>query len=220
MLQVSHLTKEYAQPGGRLSVLVDLNLNLRRGESAALCGESGSGKSTLLHLLAGLDVPDTGEIVVDGQATVGLNADQLAELRREKISLVFQQYHLLATLNVADNVRIQAALCNRLDAVYEQHLIERLGLEQQLAKYPHQLSGGQQQRVAIARALLHKPVLLLADEPTGNLDENSSAEVMSLFTELVVEAGVTVLMVTHSRDMAAFMDRQFWLHEGKLTERD
>ncbi len=131
---------------------------------------------------------------------------------------MFQQFHLISTLTVLDNIRFQAALCGRLDLAYEAELIDRLGLAEQIQKYPQQLSRGQQQRVAIARALLHKPLFVLADEPTGNLDEKSSNEVMGLFTDLVKRAGSSLLMVTHSRSMANFMDRRVWLHNGRLTE--
>jgi putative ABC transport system ATP-binding protein len=139
-------------------------------------------------------------------------------MRRRRLSLVFQQFHLIATLTVVDNIRFQAALCQRFDADYEALLIERLGLATQLKKYPYQLSRGQQQRVAIARALLHKPELVLADEPTGNLDEQSSLEVMALFTDLVTSAGSSLLMVTHSQAMAGFMHRRVLLHNARLAE--
>ncbi len=142
---------------------------------------------------------------------------ELAEMRRQYLSLVFQQFHLISTLKVIDNIRFQAALCQRYDADYENLLIERLGLMTQLKKFPHQLSRGQQQRVAIARSLLHKPALVLADEPTGNLDEQSSLKVMALFSELVKDAGSSLLMATHSHDMAAFLDRAIRLHNGKLN---
>jgi putative ABC transport system ATP-binding protein len=142
----------------------------------------------------------------------------LAAVRRSKLSLVFQQFHLISTLTTLDNIKFQAALCQRPDPLYEAELIDRLDLGSQLKKFPHQLSRGQQQRVAIARSLLHKPQLVLADEPTGNLDENSSLEVMGLFSHLVKQAGSSLLMVTHSQAMAEFMDRRVWLHNGKLAE--
>ncbi len=216
MLECSAVVKRYAQPEGDITVLDGVDLNLAAGASAALLGESGSGKSTLLHLAAGLDAPDSGSIRVAGQELTTLNDSARAALRRGTVSLVFQQFHLIGTLTVADNIRFQAALCGRLDVAFEARLIERLGLGAQLRKYPHQLSGGQQQRVAIARALLHRPPLVLADEPTGNLDERSSAEVMAIFRELVDDAGSALLMVTHSRAMAAYMDQQWWLHAGRL----
>ena len=218
MLAFSQVVKRYPQPGGSLSVLAGVDLSLARGEAVALLGESGSGKSTVLHLASGLDVPDAGRISVAGQSLAGLDARALAALRRGTVSLVFQQFHLIGTLNVLDNIRFQAALCGRLDAAFEARLIDRLGLREQLAKWPHQLSGGQQQRVAIARALLHRPLLVLADEPTGNLDERSSGAVMALLRDLVAEAGSALLMATHSRAMAALLDRRLWLRDGRLHD--
>lgn len=216
-LKIRHLSKSFAQPEGAVTVLDGVDFTLNPGQSAALRGDSGSGKSTLLHLIAGLDNADSGSIEFAGQDVCRLTESARANLRREKMSLVFQQFHLISTLPVLDNVRFQAALCNRQDADFEQHLIDCLGLQLQLKKYPHQLSGGQQQRVAIARALLHKPALVLADEPTGNLDEQSSLQVMGLFRDLVQQAGSSLLMVTHSREMAAYLDQQWWLHRGQLT---
>ena len=218
MLSIRNLNKSYPQDEGQLRVLDLLDFDMDAGSSVALLGESGSGKSTLLHLIAGLDKADSGNIEVAGQSLAGLSDSLLAEMRRQQVSLVFQQFHLIPTLNIADNIQFQAVLCGRLDADFESRLIERLGLQSQLKKYPHQLSRGQQQRVAIARSLLHKPPLVLADEPTGNLDEQSSLEVMSLFSELVKNAGSSLLMVTHSREMAAFMDRSVLLHNGRLSE--
>ncbi len=220
MLSISKLSKSFAQPEGVVQVLDGLDFEMNTATSVALLGESGSGKSTLLHLIAGLDRPDSGEIEIDSRKLGSLNESALAEMRRQQVSLVFQQFHLITTLTVADNIRFQAALCGRFDADFEIQLIQQLGLGEQLKKFPHQLSRGQQQRVAIARSLLHKPRLVLADEPTGNLDEKSSLEVMSLFSELVKNAGCSLLMVTHSRDMAAFMDRSVLLHNGRLSGVD
>ncbi len=218
MLECSAVVKRYTQPEGEITVLDGVDLHLAAGASAALLGESGSGKSTLLHLAAGLDTPDSGRIFIAGEDLSALGESARAALRRGTVSLVFQQFHLIGTLTVADNIRFQAALCGRLDGAFEARLVDRLGLAAQMRKYPHQLSGGQQQRVAIARALLHRPPLVLADEPTGNLDERSSTEVMSIFRELVGDAGSALLMVTHSRTMAAYMDAQWWLHDGRLSE--
>ena len=220
MLSIRNLNKSYPQDEGQLRVLDLLDFDMDAGSSVALLGESGSGKSTLLHLIAGLDKADSGNIEVAGQSLAGLSDSALAEMRRQQVSLVFQQFHLIPTLNIADNIQFQAVLCDRLDSDFESRMIDRLGLQSQLRKYPHQLSRGQQQRVAIARSLLHKPPLVLADEPTGNLDEQSSLEVMSLFSELVKNAGSSLLMVTHSREMAAFMDRSVLLHNGQLSEVD
>ena len=218
MLSVNNLCKTYRYGDSRQTVLDQLSFAMSDASSVALLGESGSGKSTLLHLIAGLDRPDSGEIQFAESRIDRETESNLAALRRSQMSLVFQQFHLIPTLKVLDNIRFQAALCRRFDSAYEADLIASLDLGEQLGKYPQQLSRGQQQRVAIARALLHKPQLVLADEPTGNLDENSSLEVMALFGDLVREAGSALLMVTHSRAMAAFMDRRVELHNGQLTE--
>jgi putative ABC transport system ATP-binding protein len=218
MLSIRHLSKSYSQPEGEVLVLDNIDLQMQAGSSVALLGESGSGKSTLLHLIAGLETADSGQIEIAGCQLDDLTQSQLAEMRRARVSLVFQQFHLISTLNIVDNIRFQAVLCGRFDPEFETRLIQRLGLGSQLKKFPHQLSRGQQQRVAIARSLLHKPELVLADEPTGNLDEQSSLEVMSLFSELVKNSASSLLMVTHSREMAAFMDRSVLLHNGQLSE--
>jgi putative ABC transport system ATP-binding protein len=217
LLKVEALEKSFEGPDESVCVLDGVSFSLDKGESVALRGESGSGKSTLLHLIAGLDNANGGLILFEGQHIHNLPMAKRAALRREKMSLVFQQFHLISTLKIQDNLRFQANLCQRLDLSFEQLLIEKLGLEDQLNKYPHQLSGGQQQRVAIARALLHRPALVLADEPTGNLDEQSSLQVMELFRDLVKQTGSALLMVTHSREMAAFLDQQWWLQQGKLS---
>ena len=218
MLTIEKLYKSYGYANHQQSVLTALDFEMAPASSVALLGESGSGKSTLLHLIAGLDRPDAGEIYLGDDAIHQLVESRLAEIRRSRVSLVFQQFHLIATLSVIDNIRFQAALCRRQDHAYEAELIERLDLGDQQHKLPHQLSRGQQQRVAIARALLHRPSLILADEPTGNLDESTSLEVIRLFGDLVADAGSALLMVTHSETMAAFMDRRVRLHEGGLEE--
>ncbi len=218
MLSIKQLSKSYHYADVSQTVLDGLDFEMQVSSSVALLGESGSGKSTLLHLIAGLDRPDGGEIRFAGHAVHAEPEPALAAMRRAELSLVFQQFHLIPTLTVIDNIRFQAALCQRHDGAYEAELVGRLGLKSQLDKMPQQLSRGQQQRVAIARALLHKPTLVLADEPTGNLDENSSLEVMGLFSDLVRQAGSALLMVTHSKAMAEFMDRRVLLHNGRLAE--
>lgn len=220
MLSIQNLYKSFKQAEGDVVVFRDLNFEMATGTSVALLGESGSGKSTLLHLIAGLDQVDSGEINIDVSSITTMTEAALAEMRRQQVSLVFQQFHLISTLNIIDNIRFQAALCQRFDSNYEALLIDRLGLGAQLKKFPHQLSRGQQQRVAIARSLLHKPALVLADEPTGNLDEQSSLEVMTLFSALVKNSGSSLLMVTHSREMASYLDRSVLLHNSKLGEID
>jgi putative ABC transport system ATP-binding protein len=218
MLEINSLCKSYLYAEARQDVLQQLDFAMASSSSVALLGDSGSGKSTLLHLIAGLERPDSGEILFAGHRMHADPESTLAAVRRSQLSLVFQQFHLISTLTILDNIKFQAALCQRLDPLYEAELIDRLDLGSQLKKFPHQLSRGQQQRVAIARSLLHKPQLVLADEPTGNLDENSSLEVMGLFSHLVKQAGSSLLMVTHSQAMAEFMDRRVWLHNGKLAE--
>jgi putative ABC transport system ATP-binding protein len=216
MLRLNQVVKIFAQPDGDVTVLDQASFHLPGGRSAALLGESGSGKSTLLHLIAGLDKPDAGELVIDGHSSLAMKAADWNRLRRDRLSLIFQQYHLVPTLTVLDNLQLQARLSQRLDTAFRDHLIDRLGLDGLTRRLPHQLSGGQQQRVAIARALLHRPALVLADEPTGNLDEGTSERVIGVLVDLVRETGSSLLMVTHSAHMASFLDEQWRLHHGQL----
>ncbi len=217
MLKVSRLSKSYGLPQGTLSVLREVNLQVAAGESVALTGESGSGKSTLLHLIAGLDEPDSGEIVLDGKAMSGASEGDRAQMRREKLGLVFQQFNLIPSLKVGDNLSFQARIAGKLDFAWLSELAGRLGLADMLDRYPEQLSGGQQQRVAIGRALAVKPSLVLADEPTGNLDEATADEVVRLARELVTRSGCALLMVTHSTRLASLLDRRVHLTAGQLT---
>jgi putative ABC transport system ATP-binding protein len=217
VLSVRNLFKTYPSAGEKVSVLRGVDLDVSRGERVALTGESGSGKSTLLHLIAGLDGADAGDIMLDDVAVSALDDAGRAALRRERLGLVFQQFNLVPSLSVADNLAFQARLAGRHDPVWHTELIERLGLETLLKRYPEQLSGGQQQRVAIGRALAIKPILLLADEPTGNLDEDTADEVMALTRDLVARTGCGFLMVTHSARLAAMLDRQVHLHAGRIA---
>jgi putative ABC transport system ATP-binding protein len=218
MLKLVSVNKTYRQPDGDVHVLHNLDFELGSGTTAALLGESGSGKSTLLHLIAGLDKPDSGTITIDDQLASSFGESKWNILRRRTLSLVFQHYHLVPTLRVLDNILLQARLAGRVDEQRQVHLVERLGLAELLKRYPHQLSGGQQQRVAIARALMHQPRLVLADEPTGNLDEATSRGVMKLFAELVKDTGSSLLMVTHSQEMASYLDSRWLLHDGLISE--
>ena len=217
MLDISDLTKSYRSAGETVAVLRGVNLRVGNSESVALTGESGSGKSTLLHLIAGLDAADGGEIKLDGVALSGLNDAARADLRRDRLGLVFQQYNLIPSLIVDDNLKFQSRLAGKHDAAWHAELTERLGLGDLLKRYPEQLSGGQQQRVAIGRALAPKPLLLLADEPTGNLDEDTADEVLALARDLVVRSGCGFLMVTHSARLAATLDRRVTLHAGLIA---
>jgi putative ABC transport system ATP-binding protein len=217
VLSVRGLTKTYRSGGEPVAVLRGVNLDISAGERVALTGESGSGKSTLLHLIAGLDRADGGEIKLDGAAVGDLTDAGRAALRRDRLGLVFQQFNLIPSLNVEDNLAVQARIAGRHDAAWHAELVERLGLAALLKRYPEQLSGGQQQRVAIGRALAAKPLLVLADEPTGNLDEATADEVLALARDLVKRTGCGFLMVTHSARLAATLDRHINLSAGLVA---
>jgi putative ABC transport system ATP-binding protein len=217
MLAVSNLTKSYRSASETVAVLRGVNLNVAAGESVALTGESGSGKSTLLHLIAGLDAADGGDIRLDGTSLSALSDAGRAELRRDRLGLVFQQFNLIPSLSVEDNLKFQSRIAGKHDAKWHDELVERLGLGDLTRRYPEQLSGGQQQRVAIGRALAPKPLLLLADEPTGNLDEETADEVLALARDLVARSACGFLMVTHSARLAATLDRQVHLHAGLIA---
>jgi putative ABC transport system ATP-binding protein len=217
VLSVRNLTKTYRTTGEQIAVLRGVNLDIASGERVALTGESGSGKSTLLHLIAGLDAADGGEIRVGDAIVTKLPDAGRAALRRDRLGLVFQQFNLVPSLNVDDNLAFQARIAGRHDAAWHRELVERLGLGDLLRRYPEQLSGGQQQRVAIGRALAIRPLLLLADEPTGNLDEATADGVLALARDLVARTGCTFLMVTHSHRLAATLDRQVTLHGGLIV---
>jgi putative ABC transport system ATP-binding protein len=217
VLSVRKLTKAYSAAGERIAVLRGVNLEIAAGERVALTGESGSGKSTLLHLVAGLDRADDGEIDVAGASISQLNEAGLAAMRRDRLGLVFQQFNLIPSLSVRDNLAFQSRIAGRHDPAWQNELAERLGLAGFLDRYPEQLSGGQQQRVAIGRALAVKPLLLLADEPTGNLDEATADDVLALTRDLVAQTGCGLLMVTHSTRLAATLDRHIHLSAGLIA---
>jgi putative ABC transport system ATP-binding protein len=216
VLSVSSLKKTYRSAGEQVEVLRGVNLRVAAGERVALSGESGSGKSTLLHLIAGLDRADGGEIRLADISVAELSDAGRAALRRDRLGLVFQQFNLIPSLNVRDNLSFQSRIAGRHDVPWQAELVERLGLGALLSRYPEQLSGGQQQRVAIGRALAAKPLLLLADEPTGNLDEATADEVLALTRDLVARTGCGFLMVTHSARLAATLDRQVHLSAGVI----
>jgi putative ABC transport system ATP-binding protein len=215
MLRISEVSKTY--PGAERPVLAGVSLALERGRTLALTGESGSGKSTLLHLAAGLDAPDGGTITIGNETISALDDAGRARLRREAIGLVFQQFNLIPSLDVAANLAFQARIAGRFDAGWQDELVARLGLGELLARYPEQLSGGQQQRVAIGRALAGRPGLILADEPTGNLDEVTGDAVMALLLDLVTATGAALLMVTHSERLAGRLDARAVLRGGRLA---
>jgi putative ABC transport system ATP-binding protein len=217
VLSVRDLTKTYRSAGEEIVVLRGVNLSVAAGERVALTGESGSGKSTLLHLIAGLDRADGGEAWLADTSLSELSDAGRAALRRDRLGLVFQQFNLIPSLSVEDNLVFQSRIAGRHDPAWHAELVERLGLAGLLNRYPEQLSGGQQQRVAIGRALAVKPQLLLADEPTGNLDEATADDVLALTRDLVARTGCGFLMVTHSARLAATLDRQVNLHAGLIA---
>ncbi|TDX33307.1 ABC transporter ATP-binding protein [Rhodovulum visakhapatnamense] len=217
ILSLTGVGKAYETGGTRVEVLRGVDLAIGPGETVALTGESGSGKSTLLHLCAGLDRADSGRIEVAGQDLTDAPDPRLSALRRQTVGLVFQQFNLIPSLDVAANLAFQARLAGRHDPDWIAALADRLGLSALMSRYPEQLSGGQQQRVAIGRALAIRPALLLADEPTGNLDEATGDAVMDLMLELGTEAGAGLLMVTHSPRLAARLGRRVHLAGGRLA---
>jgi putative ABC transport system ATP-binding protein len=217
LLTLRSVTKTYATSEGPLKVLDGVDLVLEPGQTLALTGESGSGKSTLLHLAAGLDTADAGSVIVAGQDVAQAPDAVRAALRRGTVGLVFQQFNLIPSLDVAANLSFQARLAGRHDPAWTQELADALGLSALLTRYPEQLSGGQQQRVAIGRTLAPRPRLVLADEPTGNLDEATGDAVLSLMLRLVAQTGAGLLMVTHSPRLADRLDARVHLTAGRIA---
>jgi len=223
VLQCRAVARRFSEGGSVLEVLSGVDLTIQPAERVAIIGASGSGKTTLLQILGGLDDPNDGEVIVGGKPMHGGNELSKSELRNRYIGFVYQFHHLLPEFTAAENVAMPLMIRREAKPVALEkagELLARVGLGERLTHKPGELSGGERQRAAVARALITKPQLVLADEPTGNLDEQSSLEVMSLFSELVKNAGSSLLMVTHSREMAAFMDRSVLLHNGRLSEVD
>lgn len=217
LLNIRNVTKRYAGAEAGHPVLGNVSLSLDAGETLALTGESGSGKSTLLHLVGALDGFDAGEITIDGTDLSGLDDTGRAALRRGVVALVFQQFNLIPSLNVAQNLSFHARLAGRADKEWLAELTHRLGLDDLTDRFPEQLSGGQQQRVAIGRALAMRPRLLLADEPTGNLDEATSDAVLDLMLDLVQATGAALFLVTHSNRIADRLGRHVHLRSGLIA---
>ena len=216
LLELKDITKSFSGVDGDVEVLRGVSLGLDAGQTLALTGESGSGKSTILHISAGLEVPDGGSLHLEGVEINELSEAERANLRRSEVGIVFQQFNLIPSLTVEANIGFQASLAGRRDKTFESELVEALGLKDQLKKYPESLSGGQQQRVAIARALAVRPKLLLADEPTGNLDESTASAVLTAMLDLVGRTGAALMVVTHSAALAEKMDRRVRLKGGVL----
>ena len=217
LLSLLNVTKSYQTAEGPIQILKGVDLHLARSESVALTGESGSGKSTLLHLAGGLDRADSGTIIMNGRDVGALDDTGRARYRRNEVGLVFQQFNLIPSVDVAANISFHAKLAGRFDPDWERELVEQLGLSHLLTRYPEQLSGGQQQRVAIGRTLAARPPLVLADEPTGNLDEATGDAVLDIMLSLSRSAGSALLLVTHSMRLAERLDRQVLLRGGKIV---
>lgn len=215
LLSVRDVTKSYATADGPQQVLGGVSLSLSVGQTLALTGESGSGKSTLLHLCAGLDAPDSGAIEIEGRDIASATDVDRARMRREGVGLIFQQFNLIPSLKVRDNLTFHARLAGK--TVDPGRLAERLGLEALLDRWPEQLSGGQQQRVAIGRTLAAEPRLVLADEPTGNLDEATGDAVLAVMRDMVAATGAALLMVTHSDRLASQLDQRLHLRAGLVA---
>ena len=219
MIELRELSMRYSAAGSDVVVLDALGLRVERGERVAIVGPSGSGKTTLLLVLTGLEQASEGQVRIDGESLDTLDDDGRADLRRERIGIVFQSFHLIPSLTAAENVALPLDIAGeRGGRARAETMLDRVGLAKRVDHYPMQLSGGEQQRVAIARALVHEPRLLVADEPTGNLDEHSGQAIVELLFELNRAAGTTLVLVTHDPALAARCDRTLHLHDGRLHD--
>ena len=218
-LRITGLKRSFMTAEGELFALDGIDLTINDGEFVAIVGESGSGKTTLLNMIAGLDRPSEGKIMLDDTELSALDGDALAKLRRRRIGVIYQFYNLVPELNIRDNVTLPIELDGGdIDEARLSEIIGSVGLDGRENDYPNMLSGGQQQRAAIARALYQKPSLLLADEPTGNLDSRNSREIMALLTELNKKDGITLVVVTHSEEVAKMARRVIRLEDGRVAE--
>jgi len=219
IVEAEHLTKIYQAGEVTVQALAGVDLHVAEGEFVAIIGKSGSGKSTLLHILGGLDVPTSGSVIVDGNDVAAMNHTQLALYRRRRVGFIFQQYNLIPELCVWDNVVFPLALDGAsIDGAFVEELLTALHIDDKRQMMPSQLSGGEQQRVAVARALAMRPALILADEPTGNLDTITSHEVMGLIRTLSTKLGQTLIVVTHDLDIAQLADRIVEMRDGRILK--
>lgn len=216
---VNNIKKYYGKKDNIVKAVDGISLEVENGKFTAIIGTSGSGKSTLLHCLAGLDKPTSGEVILANKNIYSLNDDELSRIRRQEFGFIFQSFNLIPVLNVYDNIILPIQLDGKKeDKEYIMNIIKKVGLEDQLKKFPDELSGGQQQRVAIARALSNKPAVIFADEPTGNLDSKTTEEVMSLLRSTVSELNQTLLMITHDENIAKEADRIITISDGKIIK--
>lgn len=219
ILSTNNLTKYYGTEPLLVKALANISLEIERGSFTAIVGTSGSGKSTLLHMLGGLDTPTSGSVCVDGQELNGMKKNELAVFRRRKIGFIFQNYNLMPNLTVYDNIVLPVELDGRIvDPDYLTTITKTLGIEDKQNRKPAELSGGQQQRTAIARALAAKPAIILADEPTGNLDSHTSQEVIGLLKTTSKKFHQTIVMITHNDEIAQSVDRTIRIEDGKIVE--
>jgi putative ABC transport system ATP-binding protein len=220
MIELREVSKTVMSGAAPLTILQPLTATVERGRFVAIVGPSGSGKSTLLGLIAGLDAPSTGSVLIDGVDITRLDEDALAKLRGEKIGFVFQFFHLIPSLTAYENVAVPMEIAGAADAAPRAHaLLEEVGLTGRAHHYPSQLSGGEQQRVALARALANDPPIVLADEPTGNLDTANGRHIMELLETVHRRRGATLVLVTHDRDLAAMADERLMMRDGRVVER-
>lgn len=218
ILKCRGLKKYYKTGENTVKALDGVELQVQKGEFLAICGSSGSGKSTLLHMLGGLDKPTEGEVIINQKNITKLNDKELTVFRRNHIGFVFQNYNLVPVLSVFDNIMLPSNLAKmEVDKKYVDNIIEVLGLKEKLRSFPNQLSGGQQQRVAIARALIMKPDVILADEPTGNLDSRNGKEVLELFQRSIRDMGQTLVMITHNEKIAEMAERCIQIEDGQIV---
>ena len=219
MLELNNVSKNYFEGNTKHTVLNDFELSIKEGEIVILLGKSGSGKSTLLNIISGIYVPDSGSVKIDGTDITKLSEKDRTLTRRHKIGFIFQFFNLIPTLTVKENLQLPLELNNDTDQEERiKTILSEVGLLERASTYPDKLSGGEQQRIAIARALIHDPDIILADEPTGNLDYETGLQIVDLLDRVVKQKGKTMIMVTHSRDVIGLADRIFSLKEGKLTE--
>ena len=217
VLEARDLTRKVSSPEGELTIVNDVSLRILAGETVALVGASGAGKSTLLAMLAGLDVPTSGQVLLDGQDLTRLDEDARARLRADRVGFVFQAFHLVPSLTALENVMLPLELASRSDAaVAARNMLARVGLGERVGHYPRQLSGGEQQRVALARASVTHPAVLFADEPTGNLDTATGERICDLLFELNRESGTTLVLVTHDQALAGRCARRLTMSGGRL----
>ena len=219
IIKIENISKYYGTGNNEVRALDNVNLEIQEGEFIAITGASGSGKSTLLHIIGSVDKPTSGRVLLEGEDIYAMNDDEQSKLRRKKIALIYQFYNLIPTLNVKENITLPTMLENdKVDDNYLNELLDLLGLSNRVTHLPNELSGGQQQRVSIGRALLSRPKVLLADEPTGNLDRKNSKEIMELLKTANEKYKQTIIMVTHDKELAKYANRIITIEDGKIVK--